>query len=1103
MVEESAGDRCRPDGRCPLGDLGPGDSVTIVASGLVPPDSTRTSLSSTAVVSASTPDLDTTDNTSRVVTTITRAADLVVSTRSSTPQLVPGRDAVLTVTVRNDGPSTARLVTLADTLPEGLVLRGDATSDVGTCTTTGRTVSCEVDELAPGASLVLTLPVSVGASFTGTSVADGASATSATPDPDPASNADVVTVPVVGRADLTLRSTAPAEVVAGTPLAWTLELSNDGPSDAQSTVVTQTLPAGTGDVSLASTQGSCSQSGRTVTCTLGVVAAGQTVVITVGTSGVLDPRYPAGPVTATARATSPTADTDGGGDETTPDGRTAASTTLVTQQADVAVSTVPVAASTVAGGPAAWTVTVSNTGPSTARDVVLTNPAPAGLQGATLVPPAGVTCADGTCTIGELLPGADQALVFTVRGTVPAGSTDDAVVDTATVTSSTADPDPGDNRSSAPVAVQQAGGVGVTVVGPATAVPGQDVRWTVTVTNRGPSLARGVALTELLPAGLSGVTLTASNGATCTVGATPTCALGTLGVGDEEAVVVVVTGRLAPDVAVPELRYTAQVASTTPDPDSADNAATAVSAVRPTADLGLTKTGPARVSAGEAVAWEIEVTNDGPSQARDVVVVDSVPEGVADIAAGSAEGGVRCTVEGAAVRCDVTALDPGDAVTVLVTGVVADGTPAGALSNVATVSSAALDEDPTDDRAAARTEVGTAADLSLTKTVTPDPLEAGSPATFRLAVANAGPSRARGTVVTDVVPAGMAVGAVTSTTGTCTVAGQRVTCDLGDLAPTGSTPVVVEIPVAVADDVDPDGFANTASVQSDVTDPEPGDNSDVVAGEAASRADLALTKTADRTTAVPGELVTWRLALSNAGPSAARAVSLTDALPASVQFTAASVPGGSCAPLDARPLVCTLDQVRAGQTVVASVTGRVDAGTLDTVLTNSAAVGSAASLDPDARRQQRSGQHPAAGRGRPRRRAAGDPHPGGRRGAGHLDRHRPQRRALPGPRGRAHRHRARRGGRHRGRSRRPGLPRRRRDRDLRRRHAGRRGERRAHPDRPAGRGLRPGGPGQPGRRHLDHRRADAGRQRQPAEHPGRPQRRPLRGARRPGRGACG
>ncbi|SDT31847.1 conserved repeat domain-containing protein [Friedmanniella luteola] len=946
---ESAYDPCTPDGQCPIGDLAADASRTIVVSGLVPADSSATSLNSTAVLTSDTADLDTTDNTSRVVTEVTRTADLVVTTASDVAQLTPGRGATLTVTVRNDGPSTARQVSATDTLPEGLALAGDPTSSAGACTTTGRTVTCELDQLEPGGALVLTLPVTVGASFTGATVADSASATSATPDPDAQDNTDAVTLPVRGRADLTLLSSAPDEVRAGTPLSWTLDLANDGPSDAQATVITQTLPAGVGRVSLASTQGSCTQSGVTVTCTLGVVAAGQAVRVTVGTSGVLDPSYPAGPVVARATVSSPTADPDGDvADDPTPDGRSASSETRVVAEADVTVTTVATPTSTVAGGPVGWTVTVSSTGPSTARDVVLTNPLPDDVRGFTLVPADGVTCSGTTCTIGDLRPGTDQALVFTVRGTVPAAFAGDAVVDTARVSTSTPDPDPGDDRASAPVAVQQAGGVALVLDGPDTVVPGEDVSWTVTVTNLGPSLARGVVVTDALPTGVTGARVSAPAGVRCTDGPTLSCDLGSLDVGDQNAVTLVVTGRVAADLADPELATTARVTATTPDPDSGDNAATAVSLVRPEADLALVKTGPAAATAGEAVAWELEVSNDGPSQARDVVVLDTLPAGVGGIAAGSPEGGVSCTVEGAGIRCAVGALDPDDAVTVQVTGVVDAGQPAGTLENVATVSSAATDVQPADNRDATRTEVTSSADLSVTKTVSPDPLEAGSPATFVLTVANAGPSRARAAVVTDVLPAGLTAGAVTSTSGTCAVRGQTVACDLGDLAATGGTPVVVTIPVVVADDVDPDGFANTASVQSDTTDPDAGDNSAVVAGEAASRADLRLTKTADRTVAVPGELVTWTLAVTNDGPSAARAVSLVDTLPASVAVTAASVPGGSCAPLDVRPLVCTLDVVRADQTVAASITGRVDADTLDAALTNAASVGSTGSVDPDA-----------------------------------------------------------------------------------------------------------------------------------------------------------
>jgi uncharacterized repeat protein (TIGR01451 family) len=75
------------------------------------------------------------------------------------------------------------------------------------------------------------------------------------------------------------------------------------------------------------------------------------------------------------------------------------------------------------------------------------------------------------------------------------------------------------------------------------------------------------------------------------------------------------------------------------------------------------------------------------------------------------------------------------------------------------------------------------ADLSLTKTDSPDPVLAGRTLTCEIAVSNAGPSAATGVLVLDELPQGLAFLSATASQGTgCEAAGGRVGCRLGSLA---------------------------------------------------------------------------------------------------------------------------------------------------------------------------------------------------------------------------------------------------------------------------------------------------------------------------------
>jgi uncharacterized repeat protein (TIGR01451 family) len=73
------------------------------------------------------------------------------------------------------------------------------------------------------------------------------------------------------------------------------------------------------------------------------------------------------------------------------------------------------------------------------------------------------------------------------------------------------------------------------------------------------------------------------------------------------------------------------------------------------------------------------------------------------------------------------------------------------------------------------------ADLTLTKTAAPDPVQAGQPLTYTLVVVNAGPAAASGVVLTDTLPAGAAVGQTAISQGTCGTGLGVIVCGVGEV----------------------------------------------------------------------------------------------------------------------------------------------------------------------------------------------------------------------------------------------------------------------------------------------------------------------------------
>src|SRR4029077_870703 len=143
------------------------------------------------------------------------------------------------------------------------------------------------------ASFTLVLQVNAGTT-SGTNITDTVTATAANIVPSITTNTANATVVVANAnsADVAIVKTgAPNPVTAGTPLTYTLTVTNNGPASATNVTVTDTLPSAVTYLSSTTTQGSCSEAGGSVTCLLGTIANTGTATISIltlpGTSGVV------------------------------------------------------------------------------------------------------------------------------------------------------------------------------------------------------------------------------------------------------------------------------------------------------------------------------------------------------------------------------------------------------------------------------------------------------------------------------------------------------------------------------------------------------------------------------------------------------------------------------------------------------------------------------------------------------------------------------------------------------------------------------------------------------------------------------------------------
>ena len=247
--------------------------------------------------------------------------------------------------------------------------------------------------------------------------------------------------------------------------------------------------------------------------------------------------------------------------------------------ADLAVTAAASPATVHTAGQVTYTLAVVNGGLQTAQNVRLTDHLPAGTTFVSAT--AGCTVTSGVlgCSLGTMASGAQQTVTLVV--TVGPGLAGTTVVDAAQVTSDTADPNTANNTATALTPVRASADVRLALAAPASALAGDPLVYTLTVTNAGPDAASGVALSDTLPAALTAPTATTTAGSCTIVSGTLACPLGTLASGG--TVTVTVSGTLAASTPAASISDTASASSLTDDPNPANNTTTAVTAVTPLA----------------------------------------------------------------------------------------------------------------------------------------------------------------------------------------------------------------------------------------------------------------------------------------------------------------------------------------------------------------------------------------------------------------------------------------------------------------------------------------------------------------------------------------
>jgi len=898
-----------------------GSTITYVVTGVVSPSATGT-LSTTATVTtpAGTIDPMLGNNAATDSDPVNSTADLQITKTNHATSVVPGATTTYTVVVTNAGPAAVTGAAIRDAFPA--ILSDVTYTAAQTGGASGFTAhgSGNIDDpavqLPVGSSITYVATGRVNPSATGT-LSNTATVTlpAEMTDPTPDNNQATDTAPLAPTADLQITKTNhAASVVPGATTTYTIVVTNAGPSAVSGAAVSDPLPAALTGVSYTATQtggasGFTANGSGNVNDAAVNLPVGSTVTYVV--TGAINP-WATGTLVNTATVTPPAGVTD-----PTPGNNAATDSDALTPTADLQITKTNLVASVVPGATTTYTIVVTNAGPSAVSGAAVSDPLPAALTGgsytATQTGGASGFTANGSGNVNDAavnLP-VGSTVTYVVTGAVNPWATG-TLVNTATVTppAGVTDPTPGNNAATDSDALTLIADLQITKTNlVASVVPGTTTTYTIVVTNAGPSAVSGAAVSDPLPAALTGVSYTATQ----TGGASGFTANGSGNINDAavnlpvgSTVTYVVMGAITP-WATGTLVNTATV--TPPagmvDPTLGNNSATDSDGLIPTADLRITKTGHVTsVVPGTAMTYTIVVTNAGPSAVSGAAVSDPLPAALTGgrYTATQTGGASGFTANGSGNINDATVnLPVGSTVTYVVTGTI-NAWATGTLVNTATVTPPAgvVDPTPSNNSATASDGLVPTADLRITKTGHVTSVVPGTPMTYTIVVTNAGPSGVTGAAVSDPFPTALTGVSYTATqTGGATGFTANGSGNVNDTAvnlPAGST--ITYVATGTVSPAATGTLINTAAVTppAGLIDPAFGNNTATNIVALTPTADLRITNTNHVISVVPGTTTTYTIVVTNAGPSSVSGATVSDSFPTAlsdVTFTATQTGGAT------------------------------------------------------------------------------------------------------------------------------------------------------------------------------------------------------------------
>jgi uncharacterized repeat protein (TIGR01451 family) len=394
--------------------------------------------------------------------------------------------------------------------------------------------------------------------------------------------------------------------------------------------------------------------------------------------------------------------------------------------------------------------------------------------------------------------------------------------------------------------------------------------YSLNVINHGPNVAINVNVTDVLPEEVSFVS---SNFAYEFIDSTYWWNFPSLSVGESK----VITISVEVDNGYTGVIYNfASVYSDTREPSPFDNEDTEQTTVVHMADLSISKsTNLGTVYPGQTLIYTLNVTNNGPEAASNVVVYDTLPAEVTFSSANPTQSGKS----GPVYWWNIGSLAVGQYKLITI-NVVINNVPKGTIiTNNANVTSSTYDPTSSNNNVVKQITVGSSADLSISKTADTNFVYVGDYITYTINLINNGPDSASNVFVYDDLPSEVTFNYAVPTPNGNT--DSLYWWHYSSLAAGESKQIKINVTV---DSVPAGTINNIVNVTSDTYDPTPGNSGDSEQITMGKSADLSLTKTAYPNVVSPGGNLKYTIVVTNNGPDAAENVSVSDTLPNKVTY---------------------------------------------------------------------------------------------------------------------------------------------------------------------------------------------------------------------------